>query len=57
MTDNDPRAKYRTLPAHIDAGQWVEEQPAEALPGSVRAAADDAQMRDDRRMIELTGGF
>lgn len=57
MTDEDPRAKYRQLPNRVRPDEWVEEQPADAVPGSVQAAADDEQARAARYEIERAGGF
>jgi hypothetical protein len=50
--DGDPRARWRVLPPRVRPEDWVSEKDTDPVPGSVRAAESQRELREQRQVIE-----
>ena len=53
----DPRARWRTLPARVERGTWIEEQDPDPVPAALAQAEADEQSREARYLLERGGGL
>jgi hypothetical protein len=55
--DDDPRAKWRTMPRPVMPDEWVGEHDNDPVPDSVRDAEANRESREARWLIERGGGL
>ncbi len=53
--DDDPRARWRTMPRPVMPDEWVGEHDNDPVPDSVRDAEADRESREARWLIERGG--
>lgn len=55
--DDDPRARWRTMPRPVMPDDWVGEHDNDPVPDSVRDAEAERESREARWLIERGGGL